>query len=108
MQAHLKKQSKNAPATPPTGKVNIHAAREGLAMVMDGLRVMEASGAKVSKATILFDGKICVLPVIEFPGYLLGVSVMDNGEKVFTTNGVSVMDKMTVMDEAPISHGKKE
>lgn len=27
---------------------------------------------------------------------------MDNGERVFTTNGVSVMDKMSVMDENPL------
>ena len=102
MQAPSKAQSQNAPPTPPTGKVNIDAAREGLAMVMDGLRVMEMAGTKVSKAVILFDGKICSLPVIEIPGYVLGVSVMENGERVFTTNGVSVMESMPVMDKKPL------
>ena len=106
MKAHLKPKKQTAPPMPPTGKVNISAAREGLAMVMDGLRVMEGAGTKVSKAIILFDGKICSLPVIEIPGFVLGISVMDNGEKVFTTNGVSVMEAMTVMDEAPITETK--
>lgn len=102
MQAHSIKQKPIVPLTPLIGKVDIHVAREGLAMVMDGLRVMETARVKVSKATILFDGKICVLPVIEIPDYLLGILVMDNGERVFTTNGVSVMDKMSVMDENPL------
>lgn len=92
MQEHLTKQEKVAPLTPPSGSVDINVAREGLAMVMDGLRVMEMAGTKVSKAIILFDGRICSLPVIEIPGHGIGISVMDNGKKVFTTDGVSVME----------------
>jgi hypothetical protein len=103
MQEHLKQQKVNAPPTPLTGKVDIYAAREGLAMVMDGLRFMEKAGAKVSKASILFDGKICLLPVVEIHGYLLGISVMDDGSRTFTTNGVSVMEPMAVTDEKPIT-----
>jgi len=94
MQAQSKQVKTNAQTTSPTGKVDIHAVREGLAMVMDGLRVMEAAGAKVSKASILFDGKICLLPVVEIEGVLLGISVTEDGSRTFTTNGVSVMDKM--------------
>ena len=61
-------------------------------MVMDGLRVMEQARAKVSKASILFDGKILLLPVIEITGHTVGIAVMDSGEKVFTTDGISVME----------------
>ncbi len=100
MQEHSKVKKQNAQPTPQTGKVNIDAAREGLAMVMDGLRVMEQAGTKVSKAVILFDGKICSLPVIEIPNYLLGILVMENGDSVFTTNGISVMETMPVMDKS--------
>ena len=99
MQELLKRPAKNAPPTPQTGQVDIIAAREGLAMVMDGLRVMEQAGTKVSKAAILFDGRICSLPVIEITGHTIGISVMEkniNGktvmERVFTTDGISVME----------------
>lgn len=92
MQEHSTKLVKNAQPTLQTGQVDINAAREGLAMVMDGLRVMEQARAKVSKATILFDGKILLLPVIEIQGHTVGISVMDSGEKVFTTDGISVME----------------
>jgi len=99
MKAHLKKQNPSVPPTPQTGKVSIDAAREGLAMVMDGLRVMEQAGTKVSKALILFDGRICSLPVIEIPGHTIGILVMDSGEKVFTTDGISVMEAAPVMEK---------
>ena len=99
MQERLIKQVKNAPPMPQAGEVNIDAAREGLAMVMDGLRVMEQAGTKVSKAAILFDGRICSLPVIEITGHTIGILVMEkniNGkkvmERVFTTDGISVME----------------
>jgi hypothetical protein len=99
MQEHSTKQVKNAQPTPPTGQVNINAAREGLAMVMDGLRVMEQARAKVSKASILFDGKILLLPVIEITGHTIGIMVMEKvvdgktvTERVFTTDGISVME----------------
>ena len=98
MQEHLTAKKESATPTPPTGKVNILAAREGLAMVMDGLRVMEQAGTKVSRAIILFDGKICSLPAIEIPGFALGVSVTESGESVFTTNGISVMEVMEVTE----------
>ena len=84
------------------GKLDISAAREGLAMVMDALRVMEAAGVRLSKASVLSDGKICMLPMIEIPGHKIGISVMDDGKYVFTTDGVSVM---AVMDDG---HGQSE
>lgn len=99
MQELLKTPAKNAQPTPQTGQVDIIAAREGLAMVMDGLRVMEKAKVKVSKAAILFDGRICSLPVIEIPNHTIGILVMEktvDGEKVmervFTTDGISVME----------------
>jgi hypothetical protein len=101
MQEPLTKLDTSAKPTQPIGKVDIHAAREGLAMVMDALRVMEAAGMKISKAVILYDGKICALPAIEIPGHGIGIAVMDNGKTVFTTDGVSVMDKLP----APVMDG---
>jgi hypothetical protein len=100
MQEPLTKLDTSAKPTQPIGKVDIHAAREGLAMVMDALRVMEAAGVKMSRATVLQDGKICLLPAIEIPGHGIGIAVMDNGKTVFTTDGVSVMDKLPVMETA--------
>jgi hypothetical protein len=100
MQEPLTKLDTSAKPTQPIGKVDIHAAREGLAMVMDALRVMDAAGVKISKAVILYDGKICALPAIEIPGYGIGIVVMDSGKTVFTTDGVSVMDKLPVMEKA--------
>jgi acetyl/propionyl-CoA carboxylase alpha subunit len=99
MQEHLKRQETSVKPTPQTGKVDIHAAREGLAMVMDALRVMEMAGAR-TKATPLSDGKTFVL-LIEIPGHGIGVAVMD-GKKVITTDGVSVMDKF------PGGHGRSK
>lgn len=96
----LKMSDKAVKHTPPIGKVNIDAAREGLAMVMDALRVMEAAGMKLSKASVLYDGKICLLPMMEIPGHKIGILVMDDGKHVFTTDGISVMDALPpVMDE---------
>lgn len=91
----LKMSDNSVKPTPQTGKVNIDAAREGLAMVMDALRVMEAAGMKLSKASILYDGKICLLPMIEIPGHKIGTLVMEDGKTVFTTDGVSVMERLT-------------
>ena len=98
----LKMSDKIAQPTLQVGKLDILAAREGLAMVMDALRVMEAAGVSLSKASILSDGRICMLPMIEIPGHKIGISVMDDGKYVFTTDGVSVM---AVMDGG---HGQGE
>src|SRR5690349_354036 len=65
MQEPLKKQEANVKPTPPAGKVDIDAAREGLAMVMDGLRVLQTSGARMTSARILpgqSGGKILLFP----------------------------------------------
>lgn len=50
-------------------------------------------------------GKILLFPMIEIPGHAVGIAVMDNGKTVFTTDGVSVMDKLPVMDGG---HGQDE
>ena len=108
MQEHSTKLDTSAKPTPPIGPVDIHAAREGLAMVMDALRVMQAAGVRMTAARILTSqsgGKICLFPMIEIPGHDVGITVMDNGKTVFTTDGVSVMDKLPVME---IGHGKPE
>ena len=94
MQEHLKTRKKNAPPIPQAGVVNIDVVREGLAMVMDGLRVMELGGATTSKATPLFDGKMLLLPTIQVHDHALGYKVMDE-EKIFTVDGVSVMEVKT-------------
>lgn len=71
-------------------------------MVMDALRVMEAAGVSLSKPSVLSDGRILLLPMIEIPGHGIGVSVMENGKMTFTTDGISVMDKYPpVMDTPP-------
>jgi hypothetical protein len=96
MQEHLTKTGTNAKPTPQTGKVDIHAAREGLAMVMDALRVLQAAGVRMTSPrglTSPTDGKILLFPMIEIPGHGIGVAVVD-GKNVFTTDGVSVMDKL--------------
>jgi hypothetical protein len=106
MQEHSTKTDTNAKPTLQAGKVDIHAAREGLAMVMDGLRVLQQAGVKMASARILSSrsgGKILLFPMIEIPGHDVGILVMDNGKTVFTTDGVSVMDKLPVMDDG---HGK--
>jgi hypothetical protein len=109
MQEPLKKQEVNAKPTPQAGKVDINAAREGLAMVMDGLRVLQTAGARMTSARILSSqsgGKILLFPMIEIPGHVVGIAVMDNGKSVFTTDGVSVMDKLPVMET--VMDGKEE
>jgi hypothetical protein len=96
----------NANPTPPIGKVNIDAAREGLAMVMDGLRVLQMAGAKMTLPRVLESpsgGKILLFPMIEIPGHGIGFTVMENGKAVFTTDGVSVMESLPVMETG---HGK--
>lgn len=98
MQELSTKQEKNAPPTPQTGKADINAVREGLAMVMDGLRVMEQAGARVSKAMPLSDGKTLLLPVIQIHDHVLGYTVMDD-KKVFTVDGISVMEVVTLESE---------
>jgi hypothetical protein len=99
MQEHSTQTEASVKPTQPIGKVDIHAAREGLAMVMDALRVMEAAGVKLTKAAVLYDGRICLLPAIEIPGHGVGISVMESGKSVFTVDGVSVMDKLPVMEQ---------
>ena len=101
MQEHSTKTDINAKPTPQAGKVDIDAAREGLAMVMDGLRVLQKAGARMTSARILSSvsgGKILLFPMTEIPGHDVGIAVMDNGKTVFTTDGVSVMDKFPVME----------
>jgi hypothetical protein len=103
MQEPLTKQEAGAKPTPQTGKVNIDAAREGLAMVMDALRVLQTANLKMTPAKILSSqsgGKILLFPMIEIPGHGIGIAVMDNGKSVFTIDGVSVMDKLPVMETA--------
>jgi hypothetical protein len=90
-----------AKPTPQTGKVNIDAAREGLAMVMDGLRVLQMAGARMTSPRVLENptgGKILLFPMIEIPGHVVGFTVMENGKSVFTTDGVSVMERLPVME----------
>jgi len=101
MQEHSRAQEKNAQPTPPIGKVNISAVREGLAMVMDAMRVLQTAGIKMSAAKILTSpsgGKILLFPMIEVPGHGLGILVMDNGKATFTVDGVSVMEAAPVME----------
>ena len=96
-----KQTDTSAKPTPPIGKVNIDAAREGLAMVMDGLRVLQTAGAKMTSPRVLESpsgGKILLFPMIELPGHGIGFAVMENGKAVFTTDGVSVMEKLPVME----------
>ena len=109
MQEPLTTLETNAKPTPPTGKVDIHAAREGLAMVMDALRVMQAAGVRMTTPRILTNrssgGKILLFPMIEIPGHDIGILVMESGKSVFTIDGVSVMDKLPVMDTG---HGQEK
>ncbi len=100
MQEPLRVQKQNVQPMPQTGKVDIHAVREGLAMVMDSLRVMEQAGVKLSKAVILYDGKICLLPMIEIDGHGIGLTVTE-GKQAFTVDGISVMEALEA------GHGKE-
>jgi hypothetical protein len=101
MQDHSTKTDTSAKPTPRIGKANIDATREGLAMVMDALRVLQTANLRMTPAKILSSqsgGKILLFPMIEIPGHEIGISVMENGKSVFTIDGVSVMDKLPVME----------
>jgi hypothetical protein len=88
MQEHLKKTKAIAPPTPSTGKVDMDAFRLGLAMVMDGLRVMARAGAKVTVPHPMKDGGI-LLSMVFVHDHV--ITVMD--KKMFAIDGVSVMAK---------------
>lgn len=115
MSEHSKPTDTSVKPTPQIGKVNIDAAREGLAMVMDGLRVLQTAGAKMTSPRVLESpsgGKILLFPMIEIPGHVVGFTVMENGKTVFTTDGVSVMEALPVMETGHGSvmegHGKED
>lgn len=95
MSEHLKKTEIDAPLTLPIGKVNIPAVREGLAMVMDGLRVMAIAGVTVTRPLPLQDGRL-LLPAIALHDHDLGVVMDEKGSITFTVDGKSVME--AVMD----------
>jgi len=85
--------------TPITGKgdINMEQVRLGLAMVMDGLRVMAKAGARVSKPAAIRNGAI-LMPVVLLHDHV--ITVMDGG-RMFAIDGVSVMEEpKTVMAEA--------
>jgi hypothetical protein len=108
MQEQSTKLDTSVRPTPQIGKANIDAAREGLAMVMDALRVLQTANLKMTPAKILSSqsgGKILLFPMVEIPGHDIGISVMENGKSVFTVDGVSVMDKLPVMDGG---HGQEK
>lgn len=115
MSEHSNQTEIGAKPTPQIGKVNIDAAREGLAMVMDGLRVLQTAGAKMTSPRVLENpsgGKILLFPMIEIPGHVVGFKVMETGKTVFTTDGVSVMEALPVMEPGHGTvmdgHGKEE
>lgn len=84
---------------PITGKgdINMEQIRLGLAMVMDGLRVMAKAGARVSKPAAIRNGAI-LMPVVLIHDHVL--TVMEGG-KMFAIDGVSVMEEQkAVMDGA--------
>ena len=84
---------------PITGKgdINMEQIRLGLAMVMDGLRVMAKAGARVSKRAVIRNGAI-LMPVVLIHDHVL--TVMEGG-KMFAIDGVSVMEEpKTVMEGA--------
>ena len=108
MQEHLTKQEVSVKPTPQIGKADIDATREGLAMVMDALRVLQTANLKMTPAKILSSqsgGKILLFPMIEIPGHDIGITVMESGKSVFTIDGISVMDKAPVMDTG---HGQEK
>ena len=89
----------NAQPMPITGKgdINMEQVRLGLAMVMDGLRVMAKAGARVSKPAAIRNGAI-LMPVVLLHDHVL--TVMEGG-KMFAIDGVSVMEEpKTVMEAA--------
>ena len=91
MKEHLKPTVTNAPATLITGKgdINMEQVRLGLAMVMDGLRVMAKAGARVSKPAAIRNGAI-LMPVVLIHDHIL--TVMEGG-RMFAIDGVSVMEE---------------
>jgi hypothetical protein len=108
-----------APPTPHSGKVNIDALREALAHLMDTFKMLQDARANLSRAVILYDGKICQLPAISIPGHEIGLptkTVMEKGQPVervvFTLDGISVMDAPPVTDlvesVTDAGHGKED
>ena len=92
MQEHLKQEKVTVPPTPITGKVDMDAVRLGLAMVLDGLRVMARAGARVTKPHAMTAGTATgaiLLSMVHVPDH--AITVMDGG-KMFAIDGVSVMD----------------
>ena len=81
----------NVQPMPITGKgdINMEQVRLGLAMVMDGLRVMAKAGARVSKPAAIRNGAI-LMPVVLLHDHVL--TVMEGG-KMFAIDGVSVMEE---------------
>ena len=97
MQEHSSKTKVNAQPMPITGKgdINMEQVRLGLAMVMDGLRVMAKAGARVSKPAAIRNGAI-LMPVVLLHDHVL--TVMEGG-RMFAIDGVSVMEEpKTVME----------
>lgn len=88
MQEHLKQTKAIVQPTPNTGSPDMDAIRLGLAMVMDGLRVMAKAGAKVTKPYPMKNGSILLSMVLVHDHV---ISVMEGG-KVFLIDGVSVME----------------
>ena len=86
MQEHSSKTKENAPLTPSTGKVDMDAVRLGLAMVMDGLRVMAKAGAVVTVPHPMKNGSI-LLSMVSVHDHV--ITVVD--KKTFAIDGVSVM-----------------
>lgn len=101
MSEPLKKTKKNAQPMPRSGKTGITAVREGLAMVMDGLRVMAENGVTVTRPYPFQNGRL-LLPAIEFRDHSFGVVTEEGGRPVFTIDGKSVMERWTelVTEEA--------
>ncbi len=86
MQEHSSKTKESAPPTPNTGKVDMDAVRLGLAMVMDGLRVMAKAGAVVTVPHPMKNGSI-LLSMVSVHDHV--ITVVD--KKTFAIDGVSVM-----------------
>lgn len=95
MKAHLTETKTSVQPTPITGKgdINMEQVRLGLAMVMDGLRVMAKAGARVSKPCAIRNGAI-LMPVVLIHDHV--ITVMEGG-KMFAIDGVSVMEKPGVV-----------
>ena len=87
----------NVQPMPITGKgdINMEQVRLGLAMVMDGLRVMAKAGARVSKPAAIRNGAI-LMPVVLLHDHVL--TVMEGG-RMFAIDGVSVMEEPKTVTE---------